>query len=97
MKKIFLMALLCMTQIVHTSPHCWTYTGQRALRKEALSPIPECPCNCAQQYQTTDFDKRGRTCSNCGHKLVFYKNDFKPTTPNINFNKKDKLRFQRII
>lgn len=83
MKRMFLIGLICFTQIINTSPHCWGYQGQRALRKESLTPIPSCLCNCAQQYQTTDFDKKGRTCSNCGHKLVFYKNDFKPTDPTI--------------
>lgn len=77
LQNLFLIGLVFSTQAIKSGPHCWDYQEKRWLRRGPFTPVKDCPCNCAQQYQSTDFDKRGRKCTACNHKQVI---SFDPTT-----------------
>lgn len=87
LQNLFLISLFLCTQIIQAGPYCWDYQEKRWLRQGPFTPVNNCPCNCAQQYQTTDFDKRGRKCSKCDHKQVISSDSVKKKNRKISAKK----------
>lgn len=68
MKKLLIVGLFFLVQIIQTDNNCLAYVG-RKLRKETGSRV-KCFCNCKQQQKVWYDQGHGYGCARCGHRRI---------------------------